>query len=346
MKKSIQEGAIQAYPSPTTHTTSNLNTGPEPGLLSTLSEHRALVSSIFEIGLKAASPVSVMSAMSPGSKNYYDGLNLERIKSKLQKYRNKKKKNKDEFMDLYDKALLKLNKESYHMKSGNVQPQQLPIPIESLGSGEVAAYLTYSVMAEEANIKDLSAVPTFSFDGTDELFVPVLSEAEKNSSIGIAFDSFMRLFKCLEEELEEGRRTHGQEDKEKASGSNKQIMPEQLRSQKKYQSSHSNRYRSKNNEISLQTAAMWHPGVPNSMSAPYYYSEGRDNYMASGNNYASYYDSSYSYAHQQATSNLHMLSSVLSSHDEERINSQRASKAHNIRDQRGKKKRDYNQLSG
>ena len=68
-------------------------------------DHRALVSAIFNIGLKESSPLAVMEQMSKRSKTLHEGLNLERIKSKLQKYRKKSKKNKEEFMALYDDTL-------------------------------------------------------------------------------------------------------------------------------------------------------------------------------------------------------------------------------------------------
>ena len=68
-------------------------------------DHRDLVHAIFVIGIKESSPLSLMGQMSERAKTSYKGLNLERIKSKLQKYRKKKVDNIKEFMDVYDDKL-------------------------------------------------------------------------------------------------------------------------------------------------------------------------------------------------------------------------------------------------
>ena len=73
-------------------------------------KHRELVSSIFDIGVKESSPASILAHMTKKSKSKYDGLNLERIKSKLQKYRQSKERNKQEFMELYDKSMARFCK--------------------------------------------------------------------------------------------------------------------------------------------------------------------------------------------------------------------------------------------
>ena len=113
----------------------------------TKEEHRALISAIFDIGLKESSPLAVMDQMSHKSKTSYDGLNLERIKSKLQKYRKKKNKSKEEFMGLYDETLTDFCNILPLREQEHKQPRMIP-PLESLSSGEVAAYLTFSVMGE------------------------------------------------------------------------------------------------------------------------------------------------------------------------------------------------------
>lgn len=175
-------------------------------LLSMQKEHRDFVSAIFDVGLKAASPASVMAQMSPGAKMSFEGLNLERIKSKLQKFRNKKECHKEEFLAMYDKTISKFNHEVFPV-GGREQKSKLADrlrslpPIESLSSAEVAAFLSYTVMVNtEVNENSL-----YNFDGTGELEIPELTEAEMKLPIGMAFKSFLRLFLCLEKDLKLSR---------------------------------------------------------------------------------------------------------------------------------------------
>ena len=64
----------------------------------TTKEHRDFVSAVFELGLKESSPAAIFAHMTYKSKEQFEGLNLERIKSKLQKYRKSKDKNKEELV--------------------------------------------------------------------------------------------------------------------------------------------------------------------------------------------------------------------------------------------------------
>jgi hypothetical protein len=90
-----------------------------------IKEHREIVSAIFELGLKHSSPLSIYEKMCDQrcdgdylrTKNFkysvrknnqvalIEGLNLEKIKSKLQKYRKKKAKSKSEFLQMYDQTM-------------------------------------------------------------------------------------------------------------------------------------------------------------------------------------------------------------------------------------------------
>jgi hypothetical protein len=65
-------------------------------------EHRAMTAAIFDIGIDESSPVSIFENMSTHIKQKHSALNLEKIKSKLQKYRKSKAKNKADFMGVYD----------------------------------------------------------------------------------------------------------------------------------------------------------------------------------------------------------------------------------------------------
>ena len=122
-----------------------------PASSNNIQEHREFVHAIFTLGLKESSPLSVMDHMSERSKAVYEGLNLERIKSKLQKFRKKKDRNTAEFMDLYESTLedfCELIPKSNSNRPKKIDRRLLP-PIETLGSGEIAAYLSFSVLANE-----------------------------------------------------------------------------------------------------------------------------------------------------------------------------------------------------
>ncbi len=77
----------------------------QESIMSEEEEHRAMVSALFEIGMNESSPVSIFDNMSPQIKEEYSQLNLEKIKSKLQKFRKFKDKNKAEFLKVYDSTL-------------------------------------------------------------------------------------------------------------------------------------------------------------------------------------------------------------------------------------------------
>ena len=78
---------------------------PEP---LTLQEHRALIEAIFRLGVKHASPSVILDAMilvRQQQQQQHGGeqqLNSERVKSRLQKYRNNADKNRADFLTEYD----------------------------------------------------------------------------------------------------------------------------------------------------------------------------------------------------------------------------------------------------
>jgi hypothetical protein len=134
--------------------------------------HRSLVGAIFDVGLTECSPLSIYENMSTRIKDSYSDFNLEKIKSKLQKYRKFKSKNKEEFMQMYHKTLedmltaypIQHNVEELRSISGtsnqigasrsrstvSASSMLSPTILDSLSSGEIAAYLTYEVMKEDA----------------------------------------------------------------------------------------------------------------------------------------------------------------------------------------------------
>jgi SHAQKYF class myb-like DNA-binding protein len=66
--------------------------------------HRKFVAEIFEVGMLHASPTLIQQYMLSN----VEGLTSEKIKSHLQKFRNKQEKSKEEFMSLYDEIYTKL----------------------------------------------------------------------------------------------------------------------------------------------------------------------------------------------------------------------------------------------
>jgi SHAQKYF class myb-like DNA-binding protein len=116
-------------------------------------EHEKFVSSIFEIGLKNASPAIVMENMiSTKHTQKVEMITSERVKSKLQKYRNNKEKSKQEFMDKYCSYLKKIK--SLEDDGTIKDDSDLSSLMAVMGSGnkllggDTAGYLTYAVMKE------------------------------------------------------------------------------------------------------------------------------------------------------------------------------------------------------
>ncbi|OEU20354.1 hypothetical protein FRACYDRAFT_268222 [Fragilariopsis cylindrus CCMP1102] len=116
-------------------------------------KHEKFVSSIFEIGLKNASPAIIMENMiSTKHTQKVEMITSERVKSKLQKYRNNKEKSKHEFMDKYCSYLKKIKS---LVDDGTIQDgSDLSSLMGIMGSGnkllggDTAGYLTYAVMKE------------------------------------------------------------------------------------------------------------------------------------------------------------------------------------------------------
>ena len=108
-------------------------------------EHRALVYAIFNIGLNNSSPRAISDNMSSKIKATHSALSLEKIKSKLQKYRKSKEINTEKFMELYDTTLARLLHEyPIEQISDAATPSS---ESQNRSSGEVAAYLTHAILS-------------------------------------------------------------------------------------------------------------------------------------------------------------------------------------------------------
>jgi SHAQKYF class myb-like DNA-binding protein len=161
-----------------------------------LSLHRSLVEAIYEVGLKHASPAVLMEQM----QFLTESVTSERVKSHLQKYRNNKEKNKEEFMKQYDNGLL----------SAQTETAIVPGPLDRYHGGERAAYLTYLVLQEErrkaapdfAQSDPLTASTTTTTTGitphNDQILsFPTLTEEEQKTPLGGAIRQVVGLFHPL-----------------------------------------------------------------------------------------------------------------------------------------------------
>lgn len=170
-------------------------------------DHREFVSAIFDIGVQESSPLAIMEHMNKNRKKEYEGLNLEKVKSKLQKYRKNKSKYKTEFMDAYDTACSDFGRKNGPNKRGGTSYRQLP-SAASLSSGEVAAFLSYSVMLDKKQDSNTSAQHDVSFDNMGNgggLALPIVTEDETQTPVGRAIGVFTTLFLTLKEELYKNR---------------------------------------------------------------------------------------------------------------------------------------------
>ena len=215
-------------------------------------EHRALVSAIFDVGMIESSPLHIQDHMTKRIKEEYSALNMEKIKSKLQKYRQSKDKNKEAFMQDYDASLADFliaspiestrrsttpspgdSTSDNAMSSNNHQGGASSLrhlggtAPEDFSSGEVAAYLTHSVMSEgtqqqqerghhntmptwppsssssqqfRSSWQQLPPPPTPGGGGSI-LELPILSQDELNGALGQSFQNFIGLYHSLTAEL-------------------------------------------------------------------------------------------------------------------------------------------------
>jgi len=112
--------------------------------------HRAFVEAVFRVGMRQASPSVILENMTNE-----DNLPLttERVKSRLQKYRNNSRKSSGEFTQEYDTWITKALTVGRSGGSASfVDPSTLldMMGVERLLGGDVAAVLTYGCMAEDA----------------------------------------------------------------------------------------------------------------------------------------------------------------------------------------------------
>lgn len=182
--------------------------------------HSKFVDAIFEIGLRNASPAIILENMTQKP----ESITSERVKSKLQKYRNNKDKSKQEFLDEY-MAFLHRAKAIECTGGASRGASAASSLLEMMGSkkllgGDAAAFLSYAVMKEGEVKSDDSEGPVLSnelvrngsldyvenFAGAVVPF-PELTDAEKKSSLGVSMTFVMGLFLSMTQHLKSERAT-------------------------------------------------------------------------------------------------------------------------------------------
>jgi hypothetical protein len=216
----------------------------------TTEQHIQLVAAIFEIGLKHSSPSVILENMT----QTHELVNSEKVKSKLQKYRNNKKKYKQEFMDEYESFLDRIKSlDSAGVFQGASQQASAmnsvrdtmdpAVLLDRMGStqtrllgGDVPGYLTYAVKNERK--AKSNATGESSHDGTIlsspllqkgvmdlvrdfagvKIPFPKLTDDEKKTPLGIAMTFVMGLFLSMSQHLRRERAGGGVNDGSRGSG--------------------------------------------------------------------------------------------------------------------------------
>ena len=201
--------------------------------------HRNLVSAIFEIGMANSSPAVILENMIDRP----NAITSERVKSKLQKFRNSKEKAKKEFMDEYDAFLARLHATVVPAALGDPQGSTSAAAIvQMLGcrkvvGGDAAALVTFVCKNEDSMDNDVSTdtVSGLPPERMDEgrmtvrfprkgaldyvedfagagIPFPRLTEEERNSSLGLSLLHVRELFHSMRHHFmttTRGVTTHG-----------------------------------------------------------------------------------------------------------------------------------------
>jgi len=183
--------------------------------------HRDFVSVIFSTGLHISSPSVILENMTLKSEH----LNSERIKSRLQKFRKKPEKARDEFIAGYDLAVVKLytainefSMNPYKQPDIQLLAKQLFEPgFGCLLHAEPAAFLTVSSIhsglddistndeyplctVNEPKMSPVDLVDRYSF-----IELPTLNEDEKKTPLGALFCYIMGTFVSLKQHILDNR---------------------------------------------------------------------------------------------------------------------------------------------
>ena len=154
--------------------------------------HREFVSAIFEVGLKQGSPSAIIEYMKPNP-----DITSERLKSHLQKYRQKKQQSYKEFITSYDSAVKRFREEQPEDNGEDV--------LENLTCGEKAAFYTVSASLDSSREASRRPTPVQSSD-IPAFHMPSLTMEEYHGPIGQSFRYIASLHRAMTEQLEISRR--------------------------------------------------------------------------------------------------------------------------------------------
>ena len=202
------------------------------------SDHRAFIEAVFHVGIRQASPSVILELMQNEDNQ---PLTTERVKSRLQKYRNNFRRSHAEFMHEYDLWMAKAMAVGRSGCASNyAEPSAIleMMGIEKLMGGDVAAYLTYSCMAEDSketeskgesdpllmaqqydqlvgsgeNLDGLT--PQQLWNGSQEytkiftgskISLPTLTDKERASALGISLNHVISLFYSMTQHVMQKR---------------------------------------------------------------------------------------------------------------------------------------------
>jgi SHAQKYF class myb-like DNA-binding protein len=204
--------------------------------------HREFAAAVYEVGMSRSSPSIILQNMQTTDET----ITSERVKSHLQKYRRKQPKGKEDFLAAYDKWMTKVMTLSSGLKkrdgTADALIAQNPVSAsqhralmnpDNLGSGEMAAYLSFVIMMQENRdradekfwttrlppaalsddneLEDPKKEHIRSYLAYDSVRYPQLTEAEKKTTLGKGLDLVQQLLSLLNEQVEAQRQLRGQQ---------------------------------------------------------------------------------------------------------------------------------------
>jgi SHAQKYF class myb-like DNA-binding protein len=173
--------------------------------------HRLFVESIYDMGVKHASPAVVIENMT----EEHAAVTSERVKSHLQKYRKSKEKSKADFFEEYESWMQKALTIG---AAGGATSTDTKMIMEMMGSdtllgGDAAAFLAYTEMVEDHTARDgekaaaqrTLAAPDMGRTTKDitgaKIAFPTLTEEERKSPLGVSISHVMGLFYSMTQNL-------------------------------------------------------------------------------------------------------------------------------------------------
>jgi SHAQKYF class myb-like DNA-binding protein len=202
--------------------------------------HRSFVQAVYETGTHHASPSVLLDHMI-NADNF--PLTSERVKSRLQKYRNNSEKSLAEFMQEYDTFLqraLSIGRQSMGPTTSLLPLANVLLILgqeEPLYGGDAAAAVTYNLLYKQSQGRDKAASPasgdeygsvvarmltpaSLKNNSTEftaqchgqKVLVPRLTEEEKSTALGESFEHIKGTFVALVEELKRQREKNSSEE--------------------------------------------------------------------------------------------------------------------------------------